>query len=159
MIGSGYGIELHCLNGKPNGKYEGQWYDGYVQGCGVFTWPSGMKTMCRYDRGLLVSEQSYTLEAQANQLLSQKMDEWEKEKATKEANLDIQLLQQKEKAEQDILKQKQEAERLLNQLLEQKEKVEQEIVKLKLEFEKEKQLLIKFQEQQGHVKLNVGGND
>jgi len=58
------GVLVFCADQKAYGKYEGTWYRGKQDGCGIFTWPNGTKTMRQYNEGVLVSERDVTAESQ-----------------------------------------------------------------------------------------------
>jgi len=53
---NGLGVLTMCGNGLNNGTFAGTWKNGKEHGCGIFTWPSGFKTLRQYQEGKLVSE-------------------------------------------------------------------------------------------------------
>eukprot|EP01120_Amphizonella_sp_Union-15-10_P001735 TRINITY_DN11888_c0_g1_i1.p1 TRINITY_DN11888_c0_g1~~TRINITY_DN11888_c0_g1_i1.p1 ORF type:complete len:347 (+),score=44.01 TRINITY_DN11888_c0_g1_i1:35-1042(+) len=73
----GFAWHLFCLNQKQNGKYEGPWYRGVRHGCGVFTWPSGFKTMREYKNGVLIAERDYSVKEQVEQVLQKERENLE----------------------------------------------------------------------------------
>jgi len=149
---NGFVVELYCCDNKTNGKYEGQWIDGKKTGCGVFTWPSGLTTMCFYNNnGELIFERDFSEEAIASMIVKEKMDQWEKIKIEKEKNL-------KDSLEKELSEQR---SQITAEITKEQEKIKQGYKDLELQksaFEKEQIFMKKFTyDQNSLVKLNVGG--
>jgi len=94
--------EIFCLNNKFNGKYEGIYNKALKHGCGIFTWPSGLKMMREYENGKLISEKEMTPEIQANYAVQDAKQKWEEEKLLIRKQVDKEIEENKKKAQQDI---------------------------------------------------------
>jgi len=117
--------------------------------------------MQKYKQGKLICEQAFSEEAQASQLVKQKMESWEKTRLDQEKQCDeqcdVQLKERKQTFKRELKQTKKEAEdKIRNQ-----ENIEQQyalLEKSKQEFEEEKKAMTKYQvDQSSWVKLNIGG--
>eukprot|EP01127_Copromyxa_protea_P022134 TRINITY_DN7820_c0_g1_i1.p1 TRINITY_DN7820_c0_g1~~TRINITY_DN7820_c0_g1_i1.p1 ORF type:complete len:186 (-),score=35.91 TRINITY_DN7820_c0_g1_i1:101-658(-) len=124
--------------------YEGSWKEGChngktKHGCGVWTWPSGMKVMQLHDYGKLIDSAPFT---------SDQVGE-ERSKAAQEE------IDNYTKKGREILREETE---LLNREKELLNREKQQFQQIRQEFEEEKKMMAKFQDHiLGWVKLNIGG--
>jgi len=148
---------LNCLNGKPNGRYEGSWVDGKKDGCGVFEWPHGQKTMEYHNHDELVRSEKFSVDVQVADLLQKEKEQWNIAKKEEEVLFRKQLEQwektklQQMKVLEIELEEKKRAE--LAQLAEEKQQINFD----RQTFEEEKRKMATISIPQGIVKLNIGG--
>jgi len=114
--------------------------------------------MQRYKKGQLVSEQVYSEEAQASEVVKQKLEEWEKTKLYQMKQLETEMQQRKNHLETEFLQRRKEVECEIKEKWEKLKEEYNAFEQLKHQFEMEKNTMTKFKNvQQGQVKLNVGG--
>jgi len=116
-----------------------------------------------------VSEQNYSLEAQANHLVQEKMRKWEETKNQKEKQLEAEIQNRKNAFEKEIIEKlkaieleeknrKEEMELEDKKRKEENKQEQQKVEQMRIEFDEEKRKMEKFErEQNSQVKLNVGG--
>jgi len=161
---NGFGVSKICCDQTLNSKYEGLWQNGKEDGCGIFTWPSGIKTTRQYQNGLLISEQPFTPDAQASILVEQKMKEWntkmqeeEKEIKKKRETMMTEVAEMRETIEKEFIEQKASLEA---KAAEETKLLDEKSAKLeddRKECEMEKQNMKFEKEQRAIVPLNIGG--
>jgi len=109
----GCGTLKYCVNQKQAGKYEGAWQNGIETGCGIFTWPTGIKTQHYYRKGQLVSEKDFSIPEQVQFLVTKEKGDWEDTKTREREELALEIQLQKNEANKIINTQKEEAAKFI----------------------------------------------